>query len=251
MISGLLVLALLMGPPTADTRCGASGRAWDGRLNCGKAMPLKGENHQFSWVARKKGSNFGTPEMIDLLARAANTVGSAVDGPPLVLGSISVRHGGKLGRHKSHQAGRDVDILFYAIDPSGKRRRSVGFYEFDGEGRCLHRRCKGWRFDVQRNWWLVRTMLWSKRPEVQYIFVSKPLEKLMLNYAKSRQEHPEILRRAAKVLTEPGNSSPHADHFHVRIYCSGRDFAAGCRDRGPRWDWISKPTRRTASRRND
>ncbi|MFT5433593.1 MAG: penicillin-insensitive murein endopeptidase, partial [Myxococcota bacterium] len=208
-------------------------------LKCGRAMPIKGKHHRFSWTAKKKGSNYGTPDMIRLLERSANTVGSAVDGPPLVLGSISVRHGGKLGRHKSHQGGRDVDILFYAVSPDGKRKRSVGFYDFDGAGRCTAKRCKGWTFDVQRNWWLVRTMVWSKRPEIQYIFVSKPLEKLMLNYARKRKEHPEILRRAAKVMAEPGNSSPHADHFHVRIYCSKKDKAAGCRDSGPRWDWVA------------
>ena len=227
-------------PPQVDTSACSVGYAYGGRLQNGFEMPLEGKHHRFTWNVRKKGSNFGTPEMVSLLARAARVVGTAVSGPPLVLGRISKKNGGKMRPHKSHQAGRDVDILFYAIDPEGRRKRAVGFYEFDEAGRCLHKRCKGWKFDVQRNWWLVRTMLWSKRPQVQYIFVSKGVKRLMLNYARKRQEHPEILRRAKRVLVQPGNSSPHADHFHVRIYCSAKDKRAGCKDAGPRWDWIRR-----------
>ena len=237
MVAASLSTLLLLLGPHSNAGCSV-GKAWSGSLRCATQMPLVGKHHKFSWVAKKKGSNFGTPAMVELLERSAATVDGAVEGPPLILGSISVRHGGKMGPHKSHQTGRDVDILFYVRDPKGRRRQAVGFYEFDGAGRCQHRRCKGWRFDVQRNWWLVRTMVWSQRPQVQYIFVSNPLRKLMLDYAVKRNEHPEIIRRAKKVLAEPGNSSPHADHFHVRIYCSSADKKAGCRDGGPRWDWL-------------
>lgn len=246
MVAALLALSVTLGPPPdahsqphAPTQTTASsGRAWNGSLVNGKPMRLKGEHHRFSWVVKKKHSNYGTPHMIALLERAAKTVGHWVPGPPLVLGSISKEHGGKMNPHKSHQAGRDVDILFYVVTPKGKRRGARGFYKFDGAGRCLHKSCAGWGFDVQRNWWLVRTLLWSKRPQIQYIFVSNPLKKLMMDYARRRGEHPEIMKRARRVLAEPGNSSPHADHFHVRIYCSKADRKAGCRDGGPRWKWV-------------
>jgi penicillin-insensitive murein endopeptidase len=218
----------------------SNGAAWNGRLEGGIPMDVQGDDYVLHGGKARQRTAYGTPEMITLLKRGAAVVGEMVDGPPLVIGSISAQSGGKLGRHKSHQTGRDVDIVFYARDPEGKRHRGVGFYDFDGAGNCVHARCKGWSFDVQRNWWLVRTLVWSKRPEVQYIFVSDPLRKLMLDYARKRQEHPEILRRAERVLAQPGNSSPHADHFHVRIYCSAKDKTRGCRDGGPTWDWISK-----------
>ena len=240
MVGLLLCAALATAPPPA-AKAGVTasrGAAWNGSLDNGIAMALTGRHHQFSWVVSKRHSNYGTPEMIALLERAAATVGHFVEGPPLVLGSLSKEHGGKMNPHKSHQAGRDVDILFYVVSPKGERKRARGFYEFDGQGRCLHQSCAGWKFDVQRNWWLVRTLLWSKRPQVQYIFVSNPLKRLMLEYAKRRHEHPEILRRARRAMAEPGNSSPHADHFHVRVFCGKQDRVAGCRDGGPRWDWI-------------
>lgn len=224
------------------TAC-SQGAAWNGRLQGGIPMEVKGDHHQLHGGRARQRTAWGTPDMVALLKRAARVVGTSVEGPPLVLGSISDQDGGKLGRHKSHQTGRDVDILFYVTDPSGARKRALGFYEFDGQGNCLHKRCRGWTFDVQRNWWLVRTMVWSKRPEVQWIFVSDPLQRLMLAYAARRGEHPEIMRRAKKVMAEPGNSSPHADHFHVRAYCSAADKRRGCRDGGPMWDWIRKPAR--------
>ncbi len=235
----VLAAAVLADAPE-PCRGGSCGAAWNGRLVGGVAMPVKSRHTVLHGGKARQRSAYGTRELVELLTRAANVVGASVDGPPLVVGSLSDHDGGKLAGHKSHQTGRDVDILFYARDPAGKRRQSVGFYDFDGAGRCTHRRCEGWTFDDQRNWWLVRTMVWSKRPVVQWIFVSNPLRERLLAYAERRGEHPEILRRARKVLTQPGNSSPHADHYHVRVYCSVEDKAAGCRDGGPRWDWVGR-----------
>ena len=231
----LPLLLVLAAPPTPSTSVGAP---WRGKLHDGVAMPLKGKHHRFTGVVERKKSNYGTAAMVALLSRAARTVGTWVEGPPMVLGSISRHCGGKMKPHKSHQSGRDVDILFYVINKRGERRRARGFYAFDGRGACRSRHCSGWRFDVQRNWWLVRTLLWSKRPKVQFIFVSTPLRRHMLAYARKRGELPEILRRARKVLIQPGNSSPHADHFHVRIYCSPNEKKRGCLDRAPIWDWV-------------
>ena len=103
----------------------------------------------------------------------------------------------------------------------------------------MHKRERS-RKHAHRKDTLVRTLVWSQRPQIQFIFVSRGLRKLMLDYAVRRQEHREILRRARRVMQQPGNSSPHADHFHVRIYCSPQDRTAGCVDGGPRWPWTRR-----------
>jgi penicillin-insensitive murein endopeptidase len=141
--------------------------------------------------------------------------------------------------HKSHQSGRDVDILFYTLDSDGKAQKARGFYDYDAQGRCTHKRCKGWSFDVPRNWELVRTLVWSVKPHLQYAFVSQGLKRLMLKYAADNDEHPEIIRRAKRVLVQPSDSSPHADHFHVRIYCTQDEKKAGCMLTGPVHDWVA------------
>ena len=203
-------------------------------------MSLKGKHHCFTWNVRKKSSNFATPLMRNLMCRSSKAVARKLGGPPMVLGSISRDGGGKMFPHKSHQSGRDVDILFYMLDPKGQAKKSKGFYKFDALGRCTHKRCKGWTFDVPRNWELVRTMVWSAKPYVQYAFVSKGLKKLLINYAVKHGEHPEIVKRAKRVLVQPGDSSPHADHFHVRIYCTKDELKRGCKNTGPRHRWVKK-----------
>jgi len=229
----LVVVSTLATPPSQS-----AGSVNRGQLQQGVPLSLDGEHHRFTSTVRRKGSNYGTQEMIALLRRSMKTVG--VEGAPTILGSISRCDGGHMRPHKSHQSGRDVDILFYVKDRKGTRKASRGFVRFDGNGRCVQssRQCAGMRFDVQRNWWLVRTLVWSKDPQVQFIFVADPLKELMLKYAKKRGEHTDILRRARTVLRQPGDSSPHADHFHVRIYCSPGDRSHGCVDKGPRWSWI-------------
>lgn len=241
-IGGVAVLAalLLAGGATAQGRAKSVGTPQGGELLDGFSVPLTGEYHRFYGPVRSRGTNFATVELAALLIRAARVVESYVPGPPLVIGDVSAEGGGDLGRHMSHNSGRDVDVLFYVRDADGKPAPPKGFTHFDGDGQCTSRRCGELRFDDQRNWWFVRTLLASEDVPVQYVFVSNPLKARLLAYAEARKEDPEILRRARRVLQEPKGSSPHADHYHIRVYCSAADRATGCRDRSPVWPWVAK-----------
>ena len=206
----------------------------------GFRVPLTGAFHRFTGPVKSRGTNFATLELAALLIRAARVVEAAVPGPPMILGDMSAKHGGDLGRHKSHNSGRDVDVLFYVQDEDGKPAAPRGFHSFSGDGTCASRGCKGLWFDDQRNWWFLRTLLSSVDVPVQYVFVSEPLRARLLDYAEKRKEVPEIIARARKVLVQPRQSSPHDDHFHVRVYCSARDVEQGCVDKGPRWPWMGQ-----------
>ena len=41
-------------------------------------------------------------------------------------------------------------------------------------------------------------------------------------------------------MVRPKNSSPHADHFHIRIFCTDGDLEFGCKDYGPEWAWVKE-----------
>ncbi|HIA00984.1 MAG TPA: hypothetical protein EYN06_10525 [Myxococcales bacterium] len=239
MVAVLLAAALLTANPT-PVETSSVGKPWAGKLTKGVAVSLKGKHHCFTWNVRKKGSNFATPLMRNLMCRTSKAVARKLGGPPMVLGSISREGGGHMFPHKSHQSGRDVDILFYMLNPEGQPKKSKGFYKFDANGRCTHKRCEGWTFDVARNWELVRTLVWSARPYVQYAFVSTGLKGKLLKYARAHGEHPEIIRRAKQVLLQPKSSSPHADHFHVRIYCTKDEKKKGCTNTGKRHSWVKR-----------
>lgn len=239
LAAALLALLTLAVVP-AGARPRSVGTPQGGELQDGFRVPLTGAWHKFYGPVRSRGTNFATLELAALLIRAARVVEDAVPGPPLVLGDVSAEHGGDLGRHMSHNSGRDVDVLFYVQDDEGKPVPPLGFKNFDGDGRCTGRKCSGVRFDDQRNWWFVRTLLASEDVPVQYVFVSDPLKERLLAYASARGESAEILKRARKVLQQPLSSSPHADHFHVRVYCAGTDRDRGCRDRRPIWPWVER-----------
>ena len=228
---------LLLGAVTSQGHSASVGTAQDGRLVDGFRLPLDGSHHRFAGPVRARGSQYATLEMAALVARAARTVEAAIPGAPLVLGDCSKSGGGAIERHRSHRSGRDVDLLFYVTDPKGRSTTSPGFRGFGDGGRCRDAGCR-LRFDVARNWWLVRTLLASRRPAVQHVFVSEPLKKLLLAHGHDRGEHPDILARAEIVLRQPSDSSAHTDHFHVRTYCSRQDLAAGCVDGGLRWPWV-------------
>ncbi|GMV43212.1 MAG: hypothetical protein AMXMBFR64_49280 [Myxococcales bacterium] len=235
---GAVIGALLLAALGAEARPRSVGSPQGGELQDGFHVPLTGAWHSFYGPVRSRGTNYATLELAALLIRAARVVDDAVPGPPLVIADVSAEGGGDLGRHMSHNSGRDVDVLFYVQDLEGKPVRPRGFVAFDGDGRCAARGCDKVRFDDQRNWWFVRTLLASEDVPVQYVFVSDPLKERLLAYAAARGESPRILRRARKVLQEPRGSSPHADHYHVRIYCSAADRQGGCVDRQPVWPWV-------------
>jgi penicillin-insensitive murein endopeptidase len=70
------------------------------------------------------------------------------------------------------------------------------------------------------------------------MFASRGVEALLIDYARARGESLELIWRAETMLLEPGDSSPHDDHVHVRIACSAEEEAAGCEGGGPRWEWL-------------
>jgi penicillin-insensitive murein endopeptidase len=71
---------------------------------------------------------------------------------------------------------------------------------------------------------------------VQYLFINENLKQVLLDYARAHGEDPALLDRADALLHQPGDSLPHDDHLHVRIFCSQNDRPFGCSDRGPiRW----------------
>jgi penicillin-insensitive murein endopeptidase len=198
------------------------------------ALPKKGEGYV---LYRDDGVRWGSPRLVKAIETAASTVAKSRPGPPLVVGDLGERYGGKTSRHRSHRSGRDVDILFYVTTPRGVAVRSPGFIKFASDGLGTSNGAKVYRFDVERNWELVRSFLIEE--DVQWVFVARPLEALLVEHAMALGEPLDLVWRAQTVLRQPGDSAPHDDHFHVRLACSVEEMVAGCGG-GPRWPWQAK-----------
>ncbi len=182
---------------------------------------------------RTRGFYFGTAELVTLLQRSADAVASQYPGSVLRVGNLSSQAGGDIPPSVSHNSGRDADVAFFATDRSGVEVPTGSLVHFGDLGIADSPATEAGRleFDTARNWALVRHWLSDPVVVVQWIFVSVPLRNRLLDYAL-RQGEPESLRlRAQRTLVQPRDSSPHADHFHLRIACPANDRPA-CLD-GP------------------
>jgi penicillin-insensitive murein endopeptidase len=150
----------------------------------------------------------------------------------IVVGDLSTRGGDGGDRfHRSHQSGRDADLLYYFRDASGKPVEPDAMHALDRDGHAKDG--SGLVLDVNRQWLLVRELLTAPEANVQWLFIYQPLAKLLIKHAEDIGEPAELVARATLALRQPGDSAPHDDHMHVRVYCTEADKADGCLDMGP------------------
>lgn len=242
-----------------------------GALRDGTTLPFHGEGYYVPRRWRERRRNYGTDELVQLLVRASRRVKRRHRKATLGVADLSPRGGGPTPEHKSHRSGRDVDLLFYQLDhDTGKPVRPEAMLPFDKDGEPIsaeepasapaggdasaaagaarvepstdgtapapaeeeqaeERR----RFDVERNWTLVRALVTDPLVSVQWIFIDRDLRALLLRHARRRKVPEHIIARAATVLR---HARAHADHLHVRVFCSPSDRVHGCIDIGPaRW----------------
>ena len=237
-----------VGPLAVDGTSQSIGWHANGALRHPATLPVKGDGYAIGAPWRERQSNNGSDELVEAVVRAARSVARAYPGGVAAVGDLSRSSGGGSVQHKSHQSGRDVDIFFYAVRSGGTPvvPGDVMFH-FDRAGRGV-----GWsppqglkapaepvpdvRFDVRRNWRLVRALLSDPGVEVQWIFVARDLAARLLQEARATGEDPALIARAAVIVRQPSDSEPHDDHMHVRIFCDPDDRREGCADKGPaRW----------------
>ncbi len=163
---------------------------------------------------------YGHPALVLMLERSAKQMAHDAAGSRLLLGDLSSKYGGPLPKHRSHQSGRDADVGFFVTDDKGRSKQVERFIAMDREGRA--RDGSGYRFDDYRNWLLVQLWMKDTRAEIMYVFVAAHLRRRLLQFAGARPAFRKYVKRASTFLRQPSNSSPHDDHFHVRIACPAR-----------------------------
>ncbi|MBN2430635.1 MAG: penicillin-insensitive murein endopeptidase [Acidobacteria bacterium] len=167
------------------------------------AVPMPESPH---WEIINPNESWGTEETVAFIGTVIHVVNRLFpDSPPLYIGDISHRDGGRLNRHYSHQAGRDADLGFYY--KGGK-----GTWHAAGHSRNL---------DLARNWALVRALI--VHTDVEVILLDRRIQKLLYDHARSIGEDPDWLRT---VFEYPAGRGPclvrhdrgHRTHYHVRFF---------------------------------
>ncbi len=238
MLAALATTACASLGTVTDGTSLARGYCNGGHLHDGVRLPRVGDGYLIPPVWQHRGNNWGTDELVAIVVRAARRIHAESPEGTLYVGDLSPQQGGASQWHRSHQTGRDVDLIFYALDEQGQPARPPGnMYRYGEDGWTLRiGKAPRLQFDVARNWLLVRALLEDPVVDVQHLFISAPLRQLLLDHAERAGEPKELVERARLVMQQPVDALPHDDHLHLRIFCPVSDRALGCRDRGPlRW----------------
>lgn len=224
--------------PLAPGLRGSIGVPHDGVQTGAMRLPVRGPG--FARYRPHTPDDWGNPRMVRAVEDAAATVArKRPGGAPLVIGDMSARYGGDIPRHASHENGRDADLLWYVTTPAGAPVRNPGFIHMGSDGLAKVPGSDEYlRLDVEREWLLIKTLLGEKGIGVQWLFCARPIEALIITYARARGEDPALVWHAETVLQQPGDSAPHDDHLHLRIACTGDLGVHGCLGGGPYWNWL-------------
>jgi len=210
-----------------------------GMLVGGTEMPKEGSGYRF---LRDDDRHHALPRFADALARAAKKVNDERPDSILTIGDVSAPNGGQIMPHFSHRSGRDADLLLYVTTLEGAPIRSPGFVHVQADGLAQDPESKRFfRFDVEREWLLVKALLEDEDARVQWLFVSDIVRSMLISWAKARGETTETLYRAVTAMAQPRPGGEHDDHIHVRTACTREEIALGCEPFGPERSWLVLP----------
>jgi penicillin-insensitive murein endopeptidase len=222
------------------------GRTNEGQLVGAATLAERGVGHVVLSHAAARRTNFGTAELVAVIERATRAVRERYPGSVLGIGNLGFEDGRKIPWSVSHQAGRDADLGMYATTEDGRPIQAMAFHEFDAEGFATGPGGRKVRFDVARNLALVVALVEDSAARVQYLFVATWLKDKLLAEAVREGVAPQTIARLQEVLHQPSDSNPHADHFHLRLFCSVEDRLYGCINRGPPRAWVDPGDREHA-----
>lgn len=208
------------------------GKPSNGRVVDAVRLPDRGEGYITREIWKIRNNRYGTDELVDLITGVSRRALDNNAGIRLVVADLSGRRGGEARQwHRSHQSGRDVDLLYFVRDAAGKPIENDAMHVFredlvavDGSGLTV---------DIPRVWNLVRELLTAPEAPVQWVFMYQPIANALVEHAIKIGEPEILVERARRACKQPGDSAPHNDHMHVRVYCAPADRAFGCVDIGP------------------
>jgi penicillin-insensitive murein endopeptidase len=225
-------------PGENRTRSRSIGGVVHGHLVNSVSIPQPHPSLTFLDVQYQRRLFYTTDRMRDLVVGAAEHVRDHHPEAVVRLGNFGNPGGGDIPYSVSHNSGRDADLAFFMVGPDGEPAVPEDLAPLDNQGR-YETDFGTYRFDPERNWRLIEGVIEHGGDQLQYIFVSRPLRRMLLAEARRQGADREVRRRARALLHQPYGSLPHDDHFHIRIYCSAIDVASGCWDRGTKHPWYS------------
>ncbi len=209
-------LAPIRPPSTTGQSLGSPAH---GKLTAATRLP-----DDRSYFVRRTERRWGTSQAVHHIRAAARKVRSKFPRVHrLAVGDLSVKRGGKITLHNSHQSGRDVDLGFYY------RKKPK---EYPEEFVRATRK----NIDIKATWLLLETLArTSTSPNgVERMFLSYETQEILYQLAVDegieRQKLDWMFQYPNGTGAQTGlirHWPNHEDHIHVRFACPKDD--AGCR----------------------
>jgi LysM repeat protein len=194
-------------PPSISESIGSPS---SGELVHGRRLP-PGRGYEI----RASDRAYATDETVaGLVSAFTNWLRGDPKAPRLAVHDLSLRNGGRMNQHRSHQSGRDVDIAYPQLQCK--------------DGTCGFRRLAPGDVDARRTFALLR--YWLERDMLEAVFVDYRLQAPLYRYARDHGASAEELQRWFQY--PHGRDYPlgvirhfpkHDDHFHVRFACPPSD----------------------------
>lgn len=152
---------------------------------------------------------FGMPVTVDAIKMAYGRMNAHfAEQTTVLVGDLSLRNGGVMRPHKSHQNGLDADISYLTSS-------CVNMH-------CEMRNVTAEEVDVPRQWYVFED--WLRQDVVEFIFVPYRLQERMFEFAKARGatddelsqwfQYPKGKHARSGIIRD---WSGHNNHYHVRF----------------------------------
>jgi penicillin-insensitive murein DD-endopeptidase len=221
----LLCLVLLLAPAVAAARPPAA-RGMAAKPACpqlvdGVRLPKGGPGWLIPSTWAQRGNHWGTRDLVGLIKRTAARLGRHAPGAVLGVADLSPRGGGASRWHRTHKHGEDVDLLLFWTDAKGQPvPHGPSMVPFDCDGRGAAKDEAGnavppLRFDVARNWALVRALAEDRADVVTDVLIASCLRAKLLEHARASKAPRGVVARAARLMRQP-RFAAHNDHIHVK-----------------------------------
>lgn len=202
--------SLVVFTPVPASRSMSMGSPQHGRLRHGRRLP----RHPALFV-RTPSRAWGTDETVRWIVGAYEALRAEDPRAPRVeVHDLSLRRGGPMRGHHSHESGRDADIAYFQTRCP--------------DDLCRFRRIGPDELDADRQWRLFRR--WLEAERVEAIFVDHDLQRALYRAAREAGASRGDLSRWFQYPRAPSNRygvirhhPRHDDHFHVRFVCHETD----------------------------
>ncbi len=180
-----------------------------GRLINAEPLPF-GEKYHVLYPHRAWGTYYTVSEIVRVLDAFGEQFS---DTDPLIVGDISFRNGRAIHPHRSHQAGRDVDITYPRHQPPPNYNR---FHHVRRDN-----------LDVEKTLWLINQFIAGGK--VEYMFIDRYHQRTLYREAKKQGAPEEWLQAVFQYPAHSGGTAlvrharGHRKHFHVRFKCQPTD----------------------------